>query len=644
MVAIPEMESQHKAPILWVETLWLLESLEPLAMLREIQLRRGLNLVLSEPSKVNSGHGVGKTAFCQLLRFILDDPHWDQGTPLRDELREAIPEGAIAAKVHLGDECWTVLKPWKHQKQYRATLQGNWQELVRNEVSNDYDQYQRSLVTHLVKPLPVAKLPGADQAIKWSQILAWLSRDQGSRYQSYYHWRKEGTGFSLPAQSPVMLVRILLGLLKDATLRHQISASRAKLKVLKQQALDIERRPRDLMEHVKHHLSEALEIEEDSPFYSTNILEPDSLSQRAQQRIQQCDSDLAKFANEKKQYDKQRMEIADRSAEFRSYREMLANEIAQYQAAIEGNMDEVKRLQRAPEALRERLYTRCSHVGILLKDCSYVCKKSGSMDIDNLREARLRAGEIDRLHWELKMSLERMTQVQEELRPHEKSIEKLAEKVNYLQKREVESLALKQRLEQAIKDYDFYAVIEADPSKWETLKRLRDEIDGLSQIIDNLQLRIRETDQNYSKRRSEISNEMDRFAKVLGDEFWGVFNDVESGDNPFHIGPLHSTTYGVIETLMGDLVCLLDSSSLESNHPGFLLHDSPREAEMDEHIFWNMLSQVNQGEDAHYQYIVTTSTNTPKDFRSVIRLELNGQKDSGFLLRGRIGVEQRPLL
>ena len=93
-------------PRLWVETLWLLDSLTATQPLREIPLQRGLNLIVSPPGTGSSGHGVGKTAFCQLLRFVLDDPLWSDGSTLRDELLHSreLKEGAVAARVHVGGE------------------------------------------------------------------------------------------------------------------------------------------------------------------------------------------------------------------------------------------------------------------------------------------------------------------------------------------------------------------------------------------------------------------------------------------------------------------------------------------------------------------------------------------------------------
>lgn len=44
--------------------------------------------------------------------------------------------------------------------------------------------------------------------------------------------------------------------------------------------------------------------------------------------------------------------------------------------------------------------------------------------------------------------------------------------------------------------------------------------------------------------------------------------------------------YQVLEVLLGDIVCLLDSAVSEaSNHPGFLVHDCPQEADMSERLY-----------------------------------------------------------
>ena len=134
---------------------------------------------------------------------------------------------------------------------------------------------------------------------------------------------------------------------------------------------------------------------------------------------------------------------------------------------------------------------------------------------------------------------------------------------------------------------------------------------------------------------------MDTIAKQLPGFTWGVFDD--SKPHPFHMGPMHSTTFGVLETLAGDVTCLLDSSNSDSFHPGFLLHDSPREAEMSEPVFWALLAVARDVGNTQFQYIVTTTTKAPSEFKQFVRVTLHTKDDSGMLFRRRIGAESKPL-
>jgi len=108
-----------------------------------------------------------------------------------------------------------------------------------------------------------------------------------------------------------------------------------------------------------------------------------------------------------------------------------------------------------------------------------------------------------------------------------------------------------------------------------------------------LKLKLEQQRQMVAGRRQAISDTMMAVARSLPSFTWGVFNDQEEHRNhPFRMGPRHSTTYKVLEILAGDVTCLLDSTLEQSFHPGFLLHDSPREAEMSEDILWALLEHV----------------------------------------------------
>src|SRR5690606_39543872 len=105
----------------------------------------------------------------------------------------------------------------------------------------------------------------------------------------------------------------------------------------------------------------------------------------------------------------------------------------------------------------------------------------------------------------------------------------------------------------------------------------------------------------------------------------------------------HSTTFAVLVALAGDTACFLASTSADSFHPGFLLHASPREAEMSEAILWSLLGHVASSGGDSFQYIVTTSTEPSDAFKSFERLRLSSDSEDGLLFRRRLGGSQRTL-
>lgn len=57
-------------------------------------------------------------------------------------------------------------------------------------------------------------IPETGQAILWRHLLAWMARDQSSRFKSFFNWREgEGTGLQRSRQDPPIVMRAVLGLL-----------------------------------------------------------------------------------------------------------------------------------------------------------------------------------------------------------------------------------------------------------------------------------------------------------------------------------------------------------------------------------------------------------------------------------------------
>ncbi|HEK0076317.1 TPA: chromosome partitioning protein ParA [Pseudomonas aeruginosa] len=642
--AIPT--TSHARPRLWVETLWLLDSLTAQQPLREIPLRRGLNLIVSPPGTGSAGHCVGKTAFCQLLRFVLDDPLWSDGSSLRDELLQSreVKEGAVAARVHVGGETWTVLKPWLHQKHYRASRTADWRQLAANDAENEFTAYQAALRQHLVDILPIQELPTSKQSIEWHQILAWCSRDQNARYHNYYQWRADGVRFSLPAKSPAALMQIVLGLLHDATTLRDLDSAAKAMEDQKSQLQALREEPARLLKHVRRQLTRRLNVSAATPFRQDGLLEHPNLIGIAKQRHDAYQQELRAIETERQGLAADHQAWVERRAPLKSVMDLLANEIEQVEALIAGDIQRVEELQNEASSLQQRLPTRCDAGNRLLKDCSYVIERIEQTQIDRKQRIALRQRSKESLESELPPLRSRLNELKVEMAPIAAQLAAIDRQNTELDSRYAQSLSADQLLSEAIEDYEHYESVASGKSQSTDIEAVERKLEATQRRHEQLQIQLEKERDAVKGRRRVISDSMQAVAKSLPSFRWGVFNDEDKHRNhPFQMGPMHSTTFKVLEILAGDIACLLDSSTAQSLHPGFLLHDSPREAEMSEAILWSLLGHVaSRGSDS-FQYIVTTSTEPTEVFKTFERLRLSSDSEDGLLLRRRLGGDQRSL-
>ncbi|RKJ99850.1 chromosome partitioning protein ParA [Alicycliphilus denitrificans] len=581
-----------------------------------------------------------------MLRFVLDDPLWSDGSTLRDELLHSreLKEGAVAACVHVGGETWTVVKPWLHQKHYRASRTADWQQLAANEAENEFAAYQAALRRHLVEILPVQKLPGSEQSIEWHQILAWCSRDQNARYQNYYQWRADGSGFSWPAKSPAALMQIVLGLLPDGTTLRELDGTVKTLEKHKTDLQALREEPIRLLKHVRRQLARRLNVSAKTPFRQDGLLEHPNLIGIAKQRHAAYQQELLAIDAERQELAARRQAWMEKRAPLKTGIDLLTNEIKQMEALAAGDIQEVDRLQKEASSLQQQLPTRCDAGSRLLRDCSHVMERIEQTQIDRRQRITQHQRSKAMLEDELSPFRRRLAELEAEAAPINAQLDVIQQKETELNTRHAESLSADQLLSDAIEDYELYEDIATGKSSSPEIATLEHQLESTQRRHGQLQIQLDKERDAVKGRRQVISATMQSVAKSLPSFHWGVLSDDDKHRNrPFQMGPMHSTTFKVLEILAGDITCLIDSTSPESFHPGFLLHDSPREAEMSESMLWALLGHVALDESDAFQYIVTTSTEPADAFKPFERLRLSSESEDGLLLRRRVGAEQRPL-
>ena len=135
----------------------------------------------------------------------------------------------------------------------------------------------------------------------------------------------------------------------------------------------------------------------------------------------------------------------------------------------------------------------------------------------------------------------------------------------------------------------------------------------------------------------------------LPDGAFGSF-DLRDENRLFRLSLHAGEAFRVLEVLLGDLDCMLDSPKPESALPGLFIHNRSREADMSTGPYENFLLLVDRGQREKYaghtppfQYIVTTNTPSPSSLYKVSCLTSGPSFDEELLL-GRRFVSQQAAL
>ena len=202
--------------------------------------------------------------------------------------------------------------------------------------------------------------------------------------------------------------------------------------------------------------------------------------------------------------------------------------------------------------------------------------------------------------------------------------------------------------------------LASDWNEFQAQHQLRGEGKGSEELTSVRTQESRLTEQINGKRAALAARRLQTSARVeqiksitsvvaaalLGEEGHGRF--VHDSDlRPFEFA-VEGEAYHVLEVLLGDLSCLLDAAtSVESHHPGFLVHDCPREADMSALLYRNFLStafeadrQLSSAVGVAFQYIVTTTSPPPLELSKepFLVLELQPGRDDALLFKRKLGV------
>ena len=615
-------------PGLWIEKVIIYEDIEQRVVLREILLKRGLNVIWGDSGVQSdddvapgtlSGHSVGKSTFCRLLRHILgESTYCRRGT--YTGVMHALPKAAVAAIVHAGDTTWAVMRPIGVLKNSRAAAGVTIDELLDMKSKDcPYNEFVTALDNLFIHQLPGIAEQNSGQQFRWEHLLAWMSRDQEARYQRVWEWRSprsESNVASLDKSDAMTLMRMVFGLYSadEEALVQQLERQRTEYKAaserLARQQQDIHSRIRREFEAFKEILSDAGELQPDEG----NLFGYDV----------QIEGYKGKLKKQLLVAVKHRENLAEEIAALRAERqrnEIALNRLAAAVATVEKSVtheDNIKAdLQQAESAAGDN----CIFSDIIVAKCDHYL----------LYVQRLRREYHDQLlrrqHAGDTLS-DRMKDIREWTARRigvEQNIQSLTKRIQQMDKRE-------RNKQQQINDIQTtIRVIEYHQRACERLGALVKNEDlaaathaarDLSAELHDLERRLQTIRGGLELKRIDIEKlYRDTITRMLTARYSGDVSIDRAGEMDFSIGEGIGLSGEAVDTLalvLADITAMRWAVEHTGYHPRFLIHDSPREADLDRGIYNSYLIAMRAlatecvEEEAPFQYIVTTTSRPPK--------------------------------
>ena len=391
---LQNLQAVRPLPRLWVERVWILESREPMRCVRKIALRPGVNVVWAREPEGDSGsgvasagHGVGKTSFCLLLRYVLGDDA-SAISALRVKAAANFPKGGVAAQVHIEGVSWLVFRPFGASSSSWAKVGNQLDELLAEPRTTAFQDYLEALQSTFIGRLPTQTLPGTNQPLEWRHLLAWCIREQRTRFDGFFHWREgDGLGFRRSRVDPPLFVSAVLGILNVDVVRLLQEAEQLdeELSKVKSQIPILEKVSAMELTRLEQRIRTKVGARKELPIFQSIV--EDSLASQVTEFLHRAEL-MEREVEAKALAAEQAMEpdVALLN-ELRSTHAQCVLEAQLSKALYEQRAKDAERLKGEIDALM-RLKGHCAHGRVDFDSCSYVQDRRSTVSMAGRLDAK----------------------------------------------------------------------------------------------------------------------------------------------------------------------------------------------------------------------------------------------------------------
>jgi len=664
-------------PYIWVRRLIVLERCSPHPVIvRDIRLSRGLNIIWAEePDEEEvttpiAGHSAGKTTFCRFFRYVLGETTFANQKNAK-LIRSAFENGYVAAEIYVDGRLWAVRRPiGSGRLSYIAPDITIEQLLELGGKSVTQEQYIEQLgMTTLLDKFAASGIARSGEPIQWEHILAWMTRDQEARFQSVYDWRSPRSdsntpSFRYPRSGALFVMRAALGLFIPEEILGE-----EKLTKLYQERDKLEKdvqvkrqEPEYRANYQTAQLRYALRVEfpkdgsiDTLPLYTGDLM-PDLLT-RATDAIRilglRC-SDLGKQVEETQQT------IDAKNGELECARQRLKRLLATMEQASDLNDQTAKGLSAKTQQrkkISDSQDAECEMAWILIRDCKHVQELNSNLstttairDTHELEQAEARITEYrqrvtDKIHTTQKA----ITDLEAELKT-------LGKRRTTLQNLHVEAKQCQDYLDKTRTTLAKWVMEPVSPDDFQELHNAERALTDKQLEIAEQETRLAEFIKGHKGNRDLLADIFSMCVRSVisapGYDGKVAFADRELDFHLVHGTAMSGEAVETLAILLADVSALLfNCISREANLPGFLLHDSPREADLGLRLYRAFItfiatleSTFGGADNCPFQYILTTTSPPPRELReSPMRKDrFSARTEQDLFLRRNISTVRPP--
>jgi hypothetical protein len=663
-------------PWVWLRRLVIVENSDPKTKpIRDITLNRGLNIIWAQEPEDDdasaeiSGHSAGKTSLCRLIRYLLGEKQFATKNNTR-LIGKAFPEGYVGGEIIVGAKQWAVIRPLKKGRSSYVKLDATVEDVLddRSSAAYENDFPDKIGLTALLSELGSGTIIETGQEIKWEHLLAWCTRDQEMRFQDVYGWRSprsesEWPAFQQPKADALFLMRVVLGLFLPQELEKEEKLGKLKrgFEILEKKITELEKEPEFRVNLYDHELRTRLQtLLPDKPGIGELPLKsgdalglfPD-LENTTKEAATKLESVIVEIEKDQKAAQVVIDDLGGQIREQEAKQIALATFIAlqtKAQSELGADAAEREKLRKQLDDIAKEL---CVYGNVLFEDCSHIKVRRDGLNATNIRDVHATEQNEAR-------AAESIAKAQKQKEENAAKIQGLKNTLEAKQRaRDGYSASLREKrdelrdLRQSLTNLHLWIEKKSKPDEFKELTSTRESLkkqgEAIASTEQELNVLLQEHNANQQNLASIFSTAV---KKVLSSGTYDgkvLMNERQLSFSITHGASMSGEAVETLAVLLADISGLIYNAKNEkSKLPGFLLHDSPREADLGKRIYWSYLrfaaslqASFTSLDQCPFQYILTTTTEPPKELQTDgwIKLQLNASKTAELLFKRSLADE-----